>query len=108
MMKLQSSPLFFVERRIVSRNPKFLLIETPDQRQKELRGNICSYFFLFRFVVRKSTDLKKIRGIDDKIEAILASPMIEVRRKTPGRSNSLAPDSMLRRFSQTIINNSGS
>nr|CDS28964.1 disks large associated protein 5 [Hymenolepis microstoma] len=42
-----------------------------------------------KYVVRKSTDLKKIKNIDDRIDAILASPMIENRRKSLGHSKSL-------------------
>ncbi|VDN99465.1 unnamed protein product [Rodentolepis nana] len=42
-----------------------------------------------KYVVRKSSDLKKIKNIDDRIEAILASPMIENRRKSLGHSKSL-------------------
>ncbi len=43
---------------------------------------------IYRFVLRKSTDLKKIRRIDDRIEAILSSPMVEVRRRPLGQSQS--------------------
>ncbi|VDD80714.1 unnamed protein product [Mesocestoides corti] len=45
---------------------------------------------LQKFVLRKSTDLKKLKNINDKIEAILSSPMVEVRRKPLGRSRSFA------------------
>ncbi|VDL15864.1 unnamed protein product [Hymenolepis diminuta] len=42
-----------------------------------------------KYVIRKSTDLKKIKNIDDRIDAILASPMIENRRRPLGSSRSL-------------------
>ncbi|VDK22625.1 unnamed protein product [Taenia asiatica] len=47
---------------------------------------------LSKFILRKSTDLKKIRRIDDKIEAILSSPMIEVRRRPVRQSKSFTSD----------------
>ncbi|KAL5111882.1 Guanylate kinase-associated protein mar [Taenia crassiceps] len=48
-----------------------------------------------KFILRKSTDLRKIKKIDDKIEAILASPMIEVRRRPLRQSKLFASDCRL-------------
>ncbi|VDM33733.1 unnamed protein product [Hydatigera taeniaeformis] len=45
-----------------------------------------------KFILRKSTDLRKIRRIDDKIEAILASPMIEVRHRPLKQSKLFTAD----------------
>ncbi|KAH9286798.1 hypothetical protein ECG_01031 [Echinococcus granulosus] len=46
-----------------------------------------------KFILRKSTDLRKIKKIEDKIEAILASPMVEVRRRPARQSKSFTSDS---------------
>ncbi|CDS40885.1 disks large associated protein 5 [Echinococcus multilocularis] len=46
-----------------------------------------------KFILRKSTDLRKIKKIEDKIKAILASPMIEVRRRPARQSKSFTSDS---------------
>ncbi|KAL5961369.1 Disk large-associated protein 5 [Taenia solium] len=56
-----------------------------------------------KFVLRKSTDLKKIRRIDDKIEAILSSPMVEVRRRPVRQSKLFTSDCRLSIIALTSI-----
>nr|VZI27651.1 unnamed protein product [Spirometra erinaceieuropaei] len=41
-----------------------------------------------KFVVRKSTDLRRFKTVEDRVNAIISSPMVEVRRRPLGQSQS--------------------